>query len=249
MKVIVGTTATEYTDQGRGPTLLLLHGWKDDLKTFDKLLKELSSSYRIVRLDMPGFGGTDIPKGTWRVSDYAQFVRRFLEKVHIEPDVIVGHSFGGRVIIRGVGTGELQPKKIVLIAAAGLARKRTWRNRLLSVVAKIGKMVTSIPPLSSRKQELRRTLYEAIGSDYFAAGALKDTFVAVVSEDLSRYAARIKIPTLLIWGSEDASTTLDQGKRIASLIQGSRLEVINGASHFVHVEQPGKVAEFISSFV
>lgn len=248
MKTVVHNIATEYSDAGQGPVLLMLHGWKDSLNTFDDLVKRLPN-YRIVRVDMPGFGGTEAPKDAWGVHDYVEFVRAFLEKVNVVPDVIVGHSFGGRVAIKGVGMGVLKPTKLILIASAGLARRRTLKNHLFAGVAKGGRVLTSIPPFSFWQNAIRRKLYDALGSDYFRAGSLKDTFVKVVSEDLSEYASKITIPTLLIWGRQDASTPLIQAEMIHDRIEDSQLDIVNGAGHFVHREQPENVAAFITQFL
>ncbi len=161
----------------------------------------------------------------------------------------MGHSFGGRVAIKGVGSGVLKPKKLVLIAAAGLAKRRTLKNHILAGFAKAGRVITSIPPLSFWQNTLRRKLYGALGSDYFSAGSLKETFKKVVSEDLSEHAARIKIPTLLIWGRDDASTPLSQAERIHDHIEHSQLDIVIGAGHFVHKEKPADVAKFITAFL
>lgn len=248
MKVIVGNLATEYQDEGTGSAFLMLHGWKDSLNTFDELVP-LLPGYRIIRLDMPGFGGSDAPPSAWGVGEYVDFVQAFIEKLNVTPEIIVGHSFGGRVAIKGVGSGVLKPKKLVLIAAAGLARRRTLKNHLLAGFAKIGRVATSIPPLSLWQNTLRRKLYGALGSDYFAAGSLKETFKKVVSEDLSEYAAKITIPTLLVWGRDDASTPLSQAERIHELIERSQLDIVMNAGHFVHKEKPEEVANFIKMFI
>jgi pimeloyl-ACP methyl ester carboxylesterase len=226
----------------------MLHGWKDSLSTFDGLIQSLPG-YRIVRLDMPGFGKSGTPPTAWGVGEYVQFVAEFIQKMNLSVDVLVGHSFGGRVAIKGVGCGALKPKKLILIAAAGLARKNTVMNYMLAGFAKAGRIATSIPPLSFWQSTLRRKLYGAIGSDYFNAGSLKETFKKVVSEDLSEYAEKITIPTLLIWGRQDRATPLSQAERIHRLIEASQLEILMDAGHFVHKEKPKEVATLIQSFL
>lgn len=248
MKAIVDNLAAEYEDGGVGPVLLMLHGWKDSLNTFDELVP-LLPGYRIIRLDMPGFGGSDAPTSAWGVGEYADFVKAFIYKLNIVPEVIVGHSFGGRVAIKGVGSGVLNPKKLVLIAAAGLARRHTLKNHILAGLAKIGRAFTSVPPLSFWQNWLRLRLYGALGSDYFNSGSLKETFKMVVSEDLSEYAAKITTPTLLIWGRNDTSTPLSQAERIHELIEKSQLDIVMNAGHFVHKEKPAEVAKFITAFL
>ncbi len=248
MQTVVDNLAIEYTDQGTGPVVLMLHGWGDNLHTFDPLLQYISK-YRVVRLDLPGFGNSLRSEDTWGVVEYARFVQSFIKKLQIDPQVVVGHSFGGRVIIKGVGVGIFAPQKIVLIASAGVARKTTIKSLVLRLFAKIGKALTLIPPLSIYRQQLRKKLYGAIGSDYFAAGAMRDVFLKVVREDLVHYARQIRVPTLLIWGSEDTATPLTEGETIRDAIRQSELEVIQGATHFVHQEKPHEVAALIREFI
>lgn len=248
MKVVVNGLAVEYEERGSGKTLVMLHGWKDNLHAFDDMALRLLGSFRIVRMDLPGFGKSESPRKNWTLYDYTEFVNTFLVKLNIKPDILVGHSFGGRITIKGVATGILSAKKIVLISAAGVARRKTFRNAVLSILAKVGRVITAIPPFNFWKQKIRRKLYDAIGSDYFRAGELSGTFVNIVNEDLSLLAEQIKVPTLIIWGAEDDTTPISQGNRLNQLISGSKFKVINGAGHFVHKEKPDEVAKLIREF-
>lgn len=247
MKTVVDALAVVYADEGSGPVLLLLHGWADNLHTFDKLAGALTG-FRIVRLDMPGFGGSERPEDAWGAGEYAAFVARFLEKLDIARYTLVGHSFGGRVAIKGVGTGVLGPEKLVLIAAAGIKKERTIKNQLLRLAAKAGKSLTLVPPFSAYRHRIRKRLYQSIGSDYFASGSMRDIFIKVVGEDLSAFARTIRIPTLLIWGRDDASTPLSDGERIHEAIPNSRLKVLDG-SHFIHLERSQETATLIKEFL
>ncbi len=246
MKAIVQGLAVEYHDEGEGEILLFLHGWKDDLRTFDGLVP-LLPSHRIIRVDLPGFGGSERPKEVWDMNDYARFVGDLIEKLGIRVDVAVGHSFGGRVIIKGAE--RIGARKIVLIGSAGVAKGRTLRNRLIKALTKVVGLVSYLPPLIFFRERMRRKLYSSIGSDYLDAGPLKGTFVKVVSEDLVETARSIRVPTLLIWGSEDRETPSSDGQRLNDAIVNSRFEVIAGAGHFVHRDDPGKVAELIRQFI
>ena len=248
MKTIVNNLAVEYFDEGQGPTLLMLHGWGDNLHTFDALVHELPG-YRTVRVDMPGFGNSERAAETWGVVEYARLVEAFIKKVQIEPRALIGHSFGGRVIIKGVGTGIFTPEKIVLIASAGVARKTTLKHLILRMFAKIGKALTLVPPLSMYRLQIRKKLYGALGSDYFAAGSMRDVFLKVVKEDLLPFAREIRVPALLIWGDHDTQTPLSDGEKIRDAIRVSQLEIIPGATHFVHQEKSQEVAALIKEFV
>jgi pimeloyl-ACP methyl ester carboxylesterase len=249
MKIIVQNLAVEYQDEGTGPVVLFLHGWKDTLHTFDSIVNVLKSNYRIIRLDLPGFGKSELPKNDWNLSNYVDLVNDFIKKLDFEVYVAIGHSFGGRVIIKGSFEKNINPEKIILIASAGLAKIRTWRNVVLMILSKIGKIITLLPPFIFWRTELRRRLYRAVGSDYFSAGSLQKIFLNIIKEDLSNLANQIKQPVLLIWGDQDDQTPLADGRRLAGLIPSSHLEVIKGAGHFVHQERSIEVAKLIENFL
>ena len=249
MKIIVQNLATEYLDEGTGKVVLFLHGWQDNLHTFDSLASLLSPTWRIVRLDLPGFGKSEVPKETWNLDNYVQFVKDFINKLDIHVYALVGHSFGGRITIKGEATKNLQAQKIILIGSAGIAKNRTFRNSLLKILAKIGGLITYIPPLIFWRKALRKRMYGFIGSDYLNTGKLKETFLKIISEDLSASAKNITIPTLLIWGVNDTETPLTDGKKLSQLISGSELKVLNETGHFVHREKSQGVAKLIQEFL
>lgn len=251
MKVIVNGLATEYKDEGKGPTLLFLPGWMNTISNFDLLATELRTSYRIIRLDFPGFvgGGTEAPQSDWGVSEYVNFTCAFIDKIGLDSYVLVGHSFGGRVAIKGISEGMLHPTKLILIASAGIAKHRTLRNRIFTALAKIGKFILYIPPLNFWRKKLRKKLYEKLGSDYLAAGALSQIYLNVIKEDLKEHVRNIRVPTLLMWGSDDKMVPLSDGKLFASLIPSSKLEVLEGVGHSPHRDRVEDTARLIKQFV
>lgn len=248
MKVIVQNLAVEYQDEGTGHVILLLHGWQDNLHTFDALASLLSPTARVIRLDLPSFGRSEVPEEVWGLGDYIQFVQDFIDKLNIQVDTLAGHSFGGRIAIKGLATQHFNPNKIILIASAGIAQRRTFRNTILMILAKIGGAIFSVPPFTLWGDQVRKKIYAALGSDYHDAGTLKGTFLKAISEDLSADAQRIATPTLLIWGSEDREILLSDGQRLSRLIPNSQLKIIPGAGHFVHQEKPREVAGLIREF-
>lgn len=247
MKTIVSGLAIEYQEEGNGPAAIFLHGWKDDLHSFDPLIPHLSPHFKIVRLDLPGFGESELPRAPWKLDDYVDIVAAFVEKRSLHPAILLGHSLGGRICIKGVSRGVLRAEKIILIASAGVADRNTVRNQTLKVLAKVGKIAT-LPLPRGVRHKLRETMYKKIRSDYADAGELRETLVNILKEDLSLAAKSMRAPTLLIWGSADTETPLEEGVRLSELIEGAVLDVVQAAGHFVHRENPARVAELILRF-
>lgn len=241
--MIVDELDTVYADTGSGVPILFLHGWGTGASSFESLMGQLPKG-RCISLALPGFGGSELPHTPWSVRDYAEFVHDFLEKLEVQPAVIIAHSFGGRIAIKGVGQKLLTPEKLVLIAAAGMARRPS--RILVSAIARTAKAVTALPPFSLVREPLKRM---AGSRDYINAGPMKDTFVKVIGENLESDAREVKIPTLLIWGEEDKETPLTEAQLLHRSIQSSDLEIIPEAGHFVFQEKPAEVAELIQKFI
>src|SRR5690348_8016012 len=144
MNAVVDGILVHYQESGdkNAPVALLLHGWAADVKSFAKLAEHLQKQFRVVRLDMPGFGASEQPSSDWHMADYAQFVSHFVAKVGLDGVLLVGHSFGGRVSIKAVASGLLSPQKLVLLDSGGVQHSRDARNKMYKAIAKTGKMIT-----------------------------------------------------------------------------------------------------------
>lgn len=248
MQVVVNDILTTYDKSGKGPMILLLHGWGDSGGTFKQLGAGLQSSHTVIIPDLPGFGQTEIPPKAWNLDDYAGFVQAFLVKIESSPKIIIAHSNGGALAIRGLSQGVLETDKLVLLASAGIRDKQGLRRFSLKLIAKAGKLATFWLPVA-HKQRLQKKFYGTVGSDMLVVPHLQETFKTTVRQDVQEDAKRLKLPTLLIYGSKDKATPPHYGELFKRLISGSRLEVIKDAEHFVHQDQPEKVAELIREFL
>jgi len=247
-QVIVDSLLTSYLINGSGKTVLLLHGWGDDAKTFNNLMKQLAANYQVVVLDLPGFGNTQAPNETWKLDDYAQFVSHFLQKLQLQPYIILGHSNGGAIALRGLSQGNFMADKLILLASAGIRDEYKGRKKTLRLAAKGAKVLTA--PLPKRVQyKLKRFAYNKIGSDLFVAEHLQETFKNVVTDDVRADAEKVSMPVLLIYGSADTATPPRYGELLAQKLSNSRLQIIQGAGHAVHQEAPDQVQSWIEEFI
>jgi pimeloyl-ACP methyl ester carboxylesterase len=249
MQVVVDHLLTHYEVAGKGKLVLLLHGWGDSSAGSLALQKALAAKYRVLTPDLPGFGKTQAPETTWNLDDYGRFVAALLKKLDLgQPYAIIGHSNGGSVAIRACALGLLQPKKLVLMASAGIRTGGGLRRTLLLIAAKAGNVATLGLPARYRNA-LRRQLYKSAGSDALVVENLKDTFAKTVRQDVQADAAQLAQPTLLLFGDHDTAVPLAHGERYAQLIPNARLTVISPSGHFVHLDQPAAVTGAILEFL
>lgn len=250
MQIVVEQLLTSYAEIGSGKKILLfLHGWADSGRTFEGLSRELvknNSEFKIILLDLPGFGGTAYPSVPWGLDEYAGFVAAFLQKAKLKPYVIIGHSNGGAIAIRGLAGGTLQADKLVLLASAGI-RKPSLKKGALRVLAKPAALILKAAPQATQER-VRRKLYSAIGSDYLVAVHMQDTFKRVVSTDVQEDARKLKLPVCLIYGELDDATPAEFGKSLAGIIPNSTFHLLPQTGHFLHHEQVYQTADLIKEF-
>lgn len=249
MQVVVDSLLTSYERAGTGPVILFLHGWGDSAQGFSQLTTALQAEYTIVAVDLPGFGSTQPPQESWGVEDYALFVSHFLEKIEIDKvHAVIAHSNGGTIAIKALATKKVASDSLVLLASAGIRDVYKGRKKALRLAAKAAKAAT-YPLPKTIQSKLKKKAYKTIGSDMFVAEHLQETFKKVVTDDVQADAATLKLPTLLIYGSQDQATPVSYGQRFHKAIHGSDLEVLEGAEHFVHHDEPEKVLMLIKGFL
>ena len=251
MNVLVDGQLINYSDEGEGKVIVMLHGWGAKYSTFDNITSHLKKNFRVIRFDFPGFGASPKPSDVWGVGDYAHVTNQFLKKIKAS-DVyaIMGHSFGGRVIIKGVAKKLLTAEKVILIDAAGLKPPKSMRKSLYASIAKIGKTTTSLPLLKTLRPMLRKKLYSAIGStDYLNANEMQHIFLNTISEDLMQYVHQITQPTLLLWGQNDTETPVSDAHKMLGELDKGKLVIIPGAGHFVYSDAFDQVTQELDRFL
>ena len=205
-----------YEEKGEGDLIVLLHGWGSNIKLFANLIDLLAKKYRVVAMDMPGFGESDEPKEVWDVGSYVDFVIDFIKGYGVSEVMLLGHSFGGRVIIKMHSRSDLPFKvtKVILVDSAGImppkTKKKSWRTRYY----KMGKAVLSTGIAKKIAPDALENFRKKMGSaDYAAASPMmRQVMVKVVNEDLEPYLPNIKCPTLLVWGVNDALGRRENGE-------------------------------------
>jgi pimeloyl-ACP methyl ester carboxylesterase len=220
----------------RDGAFVFLHGWGSRAVHMKNIFENLSN---FVALDLPGFGGSDLPQVPWGVGEFAGFLENFLAKLEIKNPILVGHSVGGSIIIKYLTEGGMA-EKAILIASAGI-RKRGIKIFTYKIITKIFKAIFSIPGLNIFRSRIRKKFYSAIDSvDYIEAGKMTESYKKIIRDDLTNDLSKVKTPAVLIWGEKDSITPLWQGELMQEKIVGSKLFVIVGAGHFSFIDEPEK---------
>lgn len=238
MQVVIGDVLVNYQERGRSKkgTIVILHGWGRSSRDWEQVADFLSTNYRVVLVDLPGFGSTIFPPGAvFTIYDYVEFVVAFLKKLKIARPILIGHSLGGRIGII-LGTRKIL-KRLILVDAAGI-EERTFTTKLKISIYKTAKFLLPHPLLLKVQGMLGST-------DYRDAGPMRKTFIKIVNEKLYKFLDKVRVPTLLIWGEKDDVIEVKYGKVMRETIPGSHLRIVWGAGHHPHLAKPREFLEIL----
>ena len=240
-----------YDCRGEGDLVVLLHGWGANITLFEKIMGFVSTKYKVLAMDMPGFGLSSEPSEPWNVDDYVAFVVEFLKDYDTKNVILLGHSFGGRVAIK---LCSLDPKpfdvqKVILVDSAGVMPQKSSLEK--SSVMKLAKKVLGSETVNKLAPNAVEKLKKMRGSaDYNAASPImRKTLVNVVNEDLTALMPNMTMPVLLVWGSADTATPISDARLMEQLMPEAGLAVFEGAGHYSFLEQPDRFNRVLSVFL
>lgn len=233
-------------------TILILHGWGLSGERYTGLQAIVEKGgYRVFAPDFPGFGKSAIPQKPLNLEDYAEFLHTYIEKNKIKHPIVIGHSFGGRVALRFT---EIYPniiQALILTGTPGFTPIPKRRLALFILIAKIGGIFFSVPPLSLFHDYIQRWYYYAVGAKEFfrAKGAMRETFKRVVREDLVSSMEALTIPCLLVWGEYDIIIPISIAERMKHVIPQAELVIIPEADHGVPFKEPQIFVQYVDRFI
>jgi pimeloyl-ACP methyl ester carboxylesterase len=245
--------------------IVLLHGTSSSLHTWDGWVRELKSSRRVIRFDLPGFGLTGPPAdGDYRIERYVRFVAALLDQLGVSRCVIAGNSFGGQVAWETALAHPERVEKLILVDAAGYP----FQSRSVPIGFRIARI-----PVLNRLMEFtlpRRLVESSVRNVYGDPGKvtpeLVDRYFELTLREGNRRAlaqrfaqspaglhadriAALKLPTLILWGGRDRLIPPADAQNFHRDIAGSRLQVFDELGHVPQEEDPAATVAVAKQFL
>ncbi len=252
IETIIDGLKINYIKKGKGKTVLILPGWGTVINTYNTLIDGVSEYANVICLDMPGFGDSDEPKNAWNIDNFIDFVIDFIESQKIKELDLIGHSNGGRIIIKMMSRKlKFKVNKIIFIGSAGIVHKKSLKLRIRTRIFKIGKKIALSKLMKKIFPDMLNKLQSYFGSDDYrnSSPVMRETMVKIINEDVREYLPNIKVPTLLIWGERDIATPLEDAKIMEKMIPDAGLIMIKDCTHYVFLENPAYVNLIIKNFL
>ncbi len=195
--------------------LIILHGWGSNKNLMKQSFSPYMDSFRHIYIDLPGFGNSTCNM-ILNTADYARIIELLMVQLNASKDIILGHSFGGKVALL------LDPNVLVLVSSAGIFVPKSLKIKAKIILFKALKIFGLSKFRKFFIAEDAKTLNEY----------MYQTFKNVVNEDFSQKFASYDGKALLCWGKKDTATPLKSAKIMKSLIKDSSLEVYEGDHYF-----------------
>ena len=253
MNIKIDNLNINYICEGEGEDIVLLHGWGSNITLFKSMTEVLKTKYRVIAPDMPGFGMSDEPPVPWCVDDYVDFIIKFLGELGVKKAAFLGHSFGGRVIIKFFQRDNLpfEIGKIILSDSAGVKPKKTLKQKAKIATYKMGKKVLNLGVVKKLFPDALNKFQSKSGSaDYKSASPLmRQTMVRVVNEDLTHIFPKVTPSTLLIWGENDTATPVSDAELMEKMMPDAGKVVLKGCGHYSFIDDMYTFNRVLASFM
>ncbi len=255
------------------PPMFLIHGLADEADTWRHLVPPLSTQYRVIAPDLPGFGRSEKPDRPYTVPFFQDVLLQLLDTLEVQRAVLVGHSLGA-VIAHALALSRRERiERLILIDGSLVARsQKVDLATMLFLIPGLGEWLynrlrrdpraayRTLEPYYSRLDDLpkadREFLFQRVNERVWSDGQRRAFLSAFRNlarwipgqqRNLPSRLATLDVPTLVLWGEADRMMPVENGHALVELQSAARLVVVPGAGHNVHQEDPGAVLEAIQA--
>jgi pimeloyl-ACP methyl ester carboxylesterase len=254
-----------YQEKGTGTPLVLIHGFSSSTYSWKDVFEPLSKSFRVIAVDLKGFGFSGKPDGDYSRRAQATLVTHLLDFLKVEKAWVCGNSMGGDVALHLTLMNPQRVAGLVLIDSGGVEAPGSGSLApgylLLPVV---GRVLIALSLTSDKlvRQGLEKSFYDRSnvtdervayyyrflktrGGQLAALRARVQTHDFPIEQDLNK----INAPVLIIWGAQDALIPLEAGIKMNKLIKDSKLHIFDSCGHLPQEEMPARTADEMTNFI
>jgi pimeloyl-ACP methyl ester carboxylesterase len=249
--------SVSYREAGHGAALVLLHGFLCDSRCWRHQLADLSSRFRVIAWDAPGAGLSSDPSDPFTMTDWADCLAAFLNRLAIEQAHIVGLSWGGVLAQEFYRQHARRVRRLILadtyagwkgsLSAAACEQRleRCERESRLPVEEFtsrwVGEMFTGAASADLLKE------MSLIISDFHPLG-FRLMATSLAEADTTDLLPTITAPTLVLWGDDDRRSPLSIAEQLRDAIPHARLSVVADAGHVSNMQQPESFNAHVRDF-
>jgi len=246
-----------YTDEGKGLPLLFLHGFPLSRGIWSKQVDAFKTRHRVIAPDLRGFGESATSPGLISMHRFAEDLHALMQHLVTGPVILAGHSMGGFVALAFASAFPKFIRGLVLvgmkagvdgpeIAAARRAEAEKVSREGSSVLVKA--MAPRMLSASEKDEEMALSVRDLMASSS-SQGVIGALLGMAERPDMASMLGKIRVPTLVIAGSDDTLVPPSDAEALARSIPGAQLNLIPKAGHLVGFEQAAAFNEVMRNWL
>lgn len=261
-QITVGDLSIHYYEGGpsNGQTLVMIHGFAANKDNWLRLARHLSDDYRVIALDLPGFGASSKPTGSYDVGTQTERLASVLQALQIDKLHLIGNSMGGHIAALYAARYPEHVLSLALLANAGISAPQP------SELQQILQRGAANPLVVRQTGDFQRLLEFVLVEPPYLPESLKGYFTEqaiansahydqVFAHLIERYIplepelSKIQAPTLVLWGAEDRALHVSSIEVMRPLLRKPTVVVMPATGHAPMIERPEQTAEHYRAFL
>ncbi|MGZ4467399.1 MAG: alpha/beta fold hydrolase [Nocardioidaceae bacterium] len=242
---------------GTGPDVVLCHGTPWSSRLWAPIADALSGEFTVHLWDMPGYGeSSKLPEHPVSLDVQGELLADLVSHWGLEAPHVLAHDYGGAVALRAHLLHGCPFASLALVDVVALS---PWGSEFFRLVRENSQVFSALPPqihegalrayvagashLGLVPRQLDELVSPWLDSEGQAAFYLQIAQAdEAYTDEIQDLYPRLDLPVLVVWGTEDTWIPVDRAHRLVEMIPGARLELIGGAGHLVHYDQPARLA-------
>ena len=253
-----------YTDEGSGYPVLLIHGFGGSLRNFSKLADNLKGQFRVIRIDLPGFGLSDFPDMGDKpdyIKMYHDYLTFMFDTLHLDSVYVMGNSMGGGVACIAAADHPDKVKKLVLLGSAGYDVANISGKLFMFKYKSVGHIFDKGMPMFMSESGLEKCFADKSKVDprvwrlnnQFTnrEGNIQNMLAIARSNQVpdSGIIKKVQCPTLIVWGKEDEIIPVEHAAKFHRDIKNSRVIIYDPCGHTPMMEKTEDLTKDFLQFV
>ena len=253
-----------YTDEGSGYPVLMIHGFGGSVRNFSKMAADLSGQFRVIRVDLPGFGLSDFPDMGDKpdyIKMYRDYVTFILDTLHLDSVYVMGNSMGGGIAWITAADHPEKVTKLVLLNSAGYDVASISGKLTMFKYKSVGHVFDKGMPVYISESGMKKCYADPAKAEeavwelnnHFTnrEGNIQNMLALARSHQFpdSTIITKVQCPTLIVWGKEDAIIPVSHAERFHRDIKNSRVIIYDSCGHVPMMERSEDLTKDFLLFV
>jgi pimeloyl-ACP methyl ester carboxylesterase len=256
-------------DIGSGPVLMLVHGLGASWQCWLENIPEFARDHRVIAMDLPGFGASQLPERDISIEYYGRFVCALADELGVESAAVVGNSMGGFIAAEMAIRYPERVQRLSLVSAAIFWQEYRRAKPLVSLArlteARLGRGLAKSADTVAVRPRLRELallsggiryphlIPHELGTELVLSANRTPGFLpaleALADFPLTEELPKIACPTLVVWGAHDTLVTVHDSERIEHAIPNARRAVFERTGHVPMLERPARFNRLLREFL